>query len=250
MGRRGVSIQDESKWVFNRLAASYPARPPYAPALIDRLTALANGGPIAELGAGMGHLTLPLARRGTQVHAVEPARRMLDLLIAASEGLPIEAHHASAEATGLADASVSLAVLADAAHWVDPELTAVELRRILRPGGIVAVVSAVPGGGAFIDAMKERMKAANPRRSSAPPPTQQLLASVSPGATPVTETFPDAPVIPPDQLRDLLRSMSSLGGVLSEAQLDVLADDARALAAAHGGAVWARTLTLTWVRRR
>lgn len=250
MGRRGVSIDDEPRWVFNRLADSYFARPPYAPALIERLVELAAGGPIAELGAGMGHLSLPLARRGVFVHAVEPARRMLDRLAAASAGLPLEAHHASAEATGLAADSVTLAVLADAAHWVDPELTAVELTRIVKPGGVVAVVSAVPGGGPFIDALEERMRAANPRRSAAPPPTQQLLASAAEGATAVTETFPDAPEIPMEQLRDLLRSMSSLGGVLPEARLDALAEEARALAVAHGGAVWARTLSLAWARRR
>jgi predicted RNA methylase len=69
--------------VFNRLAEDYRRRPGYSTGLAERLLALA-GGPgarVADLGAGTGHLALPLARLGARVHAVEPARAMLAALL-------------------------------------------------------------------------------------------------------------------------------------------------------------------------
>ena len=102
MGRRSVSLSDEDRWVFNRLAQDYLTRPPYPDTLVDRLVTLA-GGPgarVADLGAGTGHLALPLAARGLHVTAVEPARAMLSALEARRDPeISIVAVHASAEAT-------------------------------------------------------------------------------------------------------------------------------------------------------
>ena len=78
MGRRGVGVEDGDRWVFNRLADDYRARPGYPAALVDRLHALAGGaGTVVDLGAGTGLLALPLAGRGLAVRAVEPASAML-----------------------------------------------------------------------------------------------------------------------------------------------------------------------------
>ncbi|HEX8910372.1 MAG TPA: methyltransferase type 11, partial [Anaeromyxobacteraceae bacterium] len=65
MGRRSVSLHDQDRWVFNRLADDYLARPPYPDALVERLAALAGGAGAraVDLGAGVGHLALPLAAR-------------------------------------------------------------------------------------------------------------------------------------------------------------------------------------------
>ncbi|HVU51011.1 MAG TPA: methyltransferase type 11, partial [Polyangia bacterium] len=72
LGRRKVRLEDASRWVFNRMAEVYDARPPYPTALVDALSALAPAGaPVADLGAGTGHLALPLAARGLDVTAIE-----------------------------------------------------------------------------------------------------------------------------------------------------------------------------------
>src|SRR3990172_7380378 len=112
-------------------------RPPSPVPLVERLLELA-GGPgarVADLGAGTGHLALPLPRRGAQVAAVEPARAMLAALTA--EGVTgVEPVHATAEDSGLPSGAFDLAVLADALHWVDPERAGREAARLLAPGGV------------------------------------------------------------------------------------------------------------------
>src|SRR6185369_15292529 len=42
VGRRDVPLSDEDRWVFNRLAPHYGARPPYPSALAERLAAIAG----------------------------------------------------------------------------------------------------------------------------------------------------------------------------------------------------------------
>jgi hypothetical protein len=66
LGRRKVGLEEQSRWVFNRMAAFYPARPAYPAELVDALAELAGpaGSRIGDLGAGVGHLALPLAGRG------------------------------------------------------------------------------------------------------------------------------------------------------------------------------------------
>src|SRR5690348_16082889 len=98
--RRRVSIHDASAWVFNRMADVYHARPPYPPALIDALCGLATvaGRRIGDLGAGIGHLALPLAARGFELTAIEPAQQMLTRLSARAreQGVSIRTLHAAA----------------------------------------------------------------------------------------------------------------------------------------------------------
>ena len=65
------------------------ARPPYPADLVDAIAALArsrSGGPsrVVDIGAGIGHLALPLAQRGLEVVAIEPAASMLARLEAAA----------------------------------------------------------------------------------------------------------------------------------------------------------------------
>ncbi len=230
------------------MASDYVARPPYPAALADRLCALA-GGPgsrTADLGAGTGHLALPLAARGLRVSAVEPARAMLAQLVRAA-GQEVDAVHGAAEATGLPAASFGLVLVADALHWIDPERGAAEVRRLLAPGGALAVVTARLADTPFLRALSERIAAANFKARPAPPPVE-LFFSLAGLPTPAEESFGDEAALEPSALEAVLRSLSYVGPALGPGRLAALLSEARELAAAHGGAVWKREMRLSWAR--
>lgn len=250
MSRRDVPLSDPSRWIFNRLAADYRRRPPYPPALAGRLLALA-GGPgarIADLGAGTGHLAIPLARLGARVHAVEPARAMLDALAADAAGLPVVPVHAAAEETGLPAASFDLVLLADALHWVEAERGGREIGRLLAPAGALAVVVPAFADTPFLRALGELVAVANPKARPRPPPVARLCAAAG-LPPPEAETLEDEVLLDDEALDAVLRSLSYAGPALGPEALARLLAEARALARAHGGARWRRILTLEKTRR-
>lgn len=119
-------------------------RPGYPSGLFDRvaeLAALAPGACVADVGAGTGISSAPFLERGFEVVAVEPDGEMR---AAAAERLGSDLRFrlvaGRAEATGLDAASVDLVFAAQAFHWFDAALAREEFRRILRPGGAVALV--------------------------------------------------------------------------------------------------------------
>jgi SAM-dependent methyltransferase len=264
VSRQAISVEDDARWIFNRLAADYAARPGYPDALVARLLALAGGpgGRIAELGAGTGHLALALAHAGARVHAVEPARAMLGALRAAAGGeaagggggaLPFGAGavspvHATGEATGLPGAAFDLVVLADALHWVDAAAAGREAARLLAPGGAAAVVVPRPAASPFMDALGALLADANPKARPQPPPVALFLSHAG-GAPAAGERFEHEEALAPARLDAVLRSLSLVGPALGPAARDGLLARARALAEAHGGASWRRELLLHWSRR-
>ena len=257
MSRRGISVEDERRWVFNRLASDYRARPGYPDALVERLLALAGGAGarIAELGAGTGLLALALAGRGARVHAVEPAAAMLEVLRSSSPPPPalVTPVHASAEETTLPAGAFELVVLADALHWVDAGRAGREVGRLLAPGGVVAVVEPRLAATPFLDALSARIAQANPKARPGALPLAGFFEAAAGGAAGgsarhVTEPFAHEVLLEPDRLDAVLRSLSLVGPALGPAALQALLDDARALAAAHGGARWRRDLSLHWAR--
>lgn len=130
---------------FDAWAGEYDRyRPGYPAALFaliaERLELLAVPR-VADLGAGTGKAALAMARRGWRVTAVEPGRAMPEVLRAraADEGLALAAVESPAEETGLPDASVDVAMAAQAFHFFDAPRALAEMARIVRVGGGVAL---------------------------------------------------------------------------------------------------------------
>ena len=123
---------------FDLAAEEYEAtRPSYPDELLDLLP-VASGATVLDLGAGTGKLTRVLARRYARVIAVEPLdgmRAILERVVRDVEALP-----GSAERIPLDDASVDAVFAAQAFHWFDHARAIPEIARVLRPGGVLAIV--------------------------------------------------------------------------------------------------------------
>lgn len=130
---------EDPKTRFSGCAEAYAAhRPAYPATAIDRvLEGLGPRPTIADLGAGTGISSRLMAERGAQVLGVEPNRAMRER---AGEGAGVTFVDGSAEGTTLREASVDGATAFQAFHWFANERAIAEIRRIVRPGGIAALV--------------------------------------------------------------------------------------------------------------
>src|SRR3954471_9486220 len=134
---------------FAALAQVYErGRPGYSPAVVGALGAelgLAPGARILDLAAGTGKLTRALLAGGFDVVAVEPLeslRAILTGLVGAER-----VHDGVAEAIPLPDASVAAITVADAFHWFDQAPALEEMRRVLVPGGGLALLTTIADFG-------------------------------------------------------------------------------------------------------
>ncbi|HEU4674856.1 MAG TPA: class I SAM-dependent methyltransferase [Motilibacteraceae bacterium] len=115
-------------------AAYHAARPAYPDARVDWMLAPAGKASleVADVGAGTGVLSRPLAARGHRVVALDPAPAML-----AHAGVP--AAVARAERLPLRDHAVDAVTVGQAFHWFDAPRALAEFRRVLRPGGVLSM---------------------------------------------------------------------------------------------------------------
>jgi SAM-dependent methyltransferase len=123
---------------FDLAAEEYEAtRPSYPDELLDLLP-VPSDATVLDLGAGTGKLTRVLARRYPRVVAVEPLdgmRAILERVVSDVEVMP-----GTAEEIPLDDASVDAVFAAQAFHWFDHDRAIPEIARVLRPGGVLALV--------------------------------------------------------------------------------------------------------------
>jgi SAM-dependent methyltransferase len=123
---------------FSTQASTYAAtRPTYPAGLFVALANLAPGRDLVwDAGAGNGQASVALAAHFARVVATEPSAAQR---AAATPHPRVEYREAAETAPMLADASVDLVTVAQAVHWFDRPKFYGEVRRVLRPGGVVAV---------------------------------------------------------------------------------------------------------------
>ena len=139
-----MSTPESASRFSNRVEDYVRFRPGYPSALLQWLhedQGVPREALVADIGAGTGISSQLLLAAGHPLIAVEPNAAMR---AAAEQWLGTEyprfrAADGTAEATGLADASIGLVSAAQAFHWFDTDAVRGEWKRILAPGGRVLV---------------------------------------------------------------------------------------------------------------
>lgn len=127
---------------FSGVSKAYAEfRPRYPQALFEWISSLVPRHERAwDCACGSGQATIDLAAHFDRVVATDMSRAQIE---SASTHSPISGRIswrvATAEASGLDAASVDLVTVAQALHWLDVERFYDEVRRVLRPGGALAV---------------------------------------------------------------------------------------------------------------
>ena len=161
----GAVVQDRERLrrTFDRAADLYQdARPEYPGGLFDRLvevTRLRPGDRVLEVGAGPGKATVPLARRGLRVTALEPGPALAACARQNLANYDVEIVEARLEDWDGAPGGYAAVLAATAWHWVDPEVRYLAAARALQPGGYLATWGAEhvfpPGGDPFFEDIQE-----------------------------------------------------------------------------------------------
>jgi SAM-dependent methyltransferase len=128
---RGFAAAD----VYERGRPDYPAA---AIARIVEKLELRPGRTVLDLAAGTGKLTRLLVPSGANVVAVEPVREMRAELERRVPAVAVLA--GTAEHIPLADGWVNAITVGQAFHWFKADDALREMRRVLQPGGGVALV--------------------------------------------------------------------------------------------------------------
>lgn len=126
---------------FTGFGAHYDGVRPTAPeALAELLCPIAGCSKpelVVDLGSGTGLSTRYWSGRADRVIGVEPTDSMREAAVAAG-GEGVSYVKGFSHATGLPDGCADLVVCGQSLHWMEPQGTFEEARRVLRPGGVFA----------------------------------------------------------------------------------------------------------------
>jgi SAM-dependent methyltransferase len=211
-------------------------RPSYAPeaiAWVAQRGSLRPGSTVVDLAAGTGQLSRRFADLDVDLVAVEPAPNMRSVL---EERLPaVRVVDGTAEAIPLEDRSVDAVTVGNAFHHFERMAAFEEIKRVLRPGGALALFWAWPleeeqpsiPGIREIDEVVEATRASNEiatayRSWKEPPPETDGFGPFERREFPVTHVIPSA------RLADLYATSSDVAS-LPDAVRKVLLDHIRRL---------------------
>jgi SAM-dependent methyltransferase len=130
--------------IFGRDAAGYDEfRPGYPPEAIAHLNDLVDARAAVEVGAGTGKATADVAREDLRLVCLEPSEDMAEVLRARE--LPgVEVVVSTLEEWDGPPDSTDLMYAAQAWHWVDRSSGYDQALRVLRPGGVLALMWNIP----------------------------------------------------------------------------------------------------------
>jgi SAM-dependent methyltransferase len=113
-----------------------PAPPEALAAVVLRLARVESPQLIVDLGSGTGLATRYWAMRAAQVVGIEPSADMRRQAEAQASAPNVSYRAGFSHQTGLPDRCAEVVACSQALHWMEPQSTFAEARRILRPGGV------------------------------------------------------------------------------------------------------------------
>jgi SAM-dependent methyltransferase len=205
-------------------------RPSYAREAIAWVAdrgSLRHGSTVVDLAAGTGQLSRRFVDLGADLVAVEPAPNMRSVL---EERLPeVRVVDGTAEAIPLDDRSADAVTVGNAFHHFERRAAFEEIRRVLRPGGALALFWAWPleeeqpstPRMREIDAVVEAVRASNEiatayRSWKEPPPDADGFGPFERREFPVTQVIPSA------RLADLYATSSDVASLPDAARVELL----------------------------
>ncbi len=236
-----VTINPVAAGGFSSAAATYARiRPAYARPAVGRLADLAaDGGDrrsarVLDVAAGTGILTGQLVRARLRCAAVEPLVAMARQLRRSLPQVPLSL--GVAEALPVPGATVDLLTVGQGFHWFDAPRALEEARRVLRPGGALALAwnvrdESVPWVAALTALVEERT-GGRPYDDHREHRWEDVVAGAGGFGPLVCERFPNPVPTTVAGVLDRLRSTSFVAA-LGEGDRDALiAEAARLLAGA------------------
>jgi SAM-dependent methyltransferase len=205
-------------------------RPGYAPravACVAERGGLVPGSLVVDLAAGTGQLSRRFVPLGVDLVAVDPAANMRAVL---EERLPaFRVLDGRAESIPLDAGSVDAVVVGNAFHHFDRQKAFAEIARVLRPGGMLALLWAWPleeeslrypglrEVDEVVQSTRESCEIATAYRTWTEPP--QAAEGFGPFER---REFPMTHVIPSERLADLYATSSDVASVPAAARADLL----------------------------
>jgi SAM-dependent methyltransferase len=105
-----------------------------------RLTGLAPGDRVIEIGCGTGQATVPMAERGLAVTAAELGAQLAAVARRRLAGFPaVEVVTSAFETWAAAGPPADAVVAVSSLHWIDPQLAYAKPHALVRPGGAMVV---------------------------------------------------------------------------------------------------------------
>jgi ubiquinone/menaquinone biosynthesis C-methylase UbiE len=129
---------------FTGFADLYDANRPSPPVLLGALLCRYSGTDspaVVDIGSGTGLSTRWAAHWAGSVIGVEPNHAMREQAISRS-GIGVSYVDGNSAQTTCLDSSAHVVLAVQAMHWMEPTATLAEVNRILRPGGVFAVIDA------------------------------------------------------------------------------------------------------------
>lgn len=133
-------VQQKFKDHFSKQSTDYAKYRPQYPSELGRylIDLVKNPELVLDCGCGSGQLSVVLAEQGVQVIASDASQAQIQN---AQSHPRVQYKVALAHETGLANSSVDLITVGQAAHWFSLDLFYQEVRRILKPGGVIALIT-------------------------------------------------------------------------------------------------------------